>query len=467
MSGATPEDQNPLPIAADPIAAAHAAALLTHLMDCGNTESALAIDPRTTPGTLDELARKLITRARHQHTTFPGQGRPAMVNELVDLAANPSLAPETFVLLNLFEFPEVRVTAATNPSCPSLVLAVFAQDPDPLVRQAVAAHKSTPVDTLVELSSDRYSVVTEAIIANPNTPMPILTAMLGDQPDLPLLHAAVRNPRFGPERVAKWATHSQRTVRRLVAAHPNLPREQQEDLAWTDDPTCQALLASNPSLDPGIAEAFSNPAGPVSTRLALANNRHIPVHIMTRMLVDPEWKVRSSAATDPRLQPQTLVQALADEENSTVVESIAGHPNLPNTALLQLLERLAFQSDHDLIAARTTFINVAYVVARRPESDAALLNMIAQRVTNATIRQAVLIHPMCPPQRLATAVLSGYRWERAAVAANPTTSEELLFQLAMDTEPLVRFLVTRNPNCTDAIATLVALVATPGEDPTK
>lgn len=150
-----------------------------------------------------------------------------------------------------------------------------------------------------------------------------------------------------------------------------------------------------------------------------------------------------------------------------MVESIAGHPNLPNTALRQLLERLAFQSDHDLVAARSTFINVAYVAARRPESDRELLDLIAKRVTNATILQAVLIHPRCPEERLNTAVFSGYRWERAAVAANPTAREALLFHLAMDEEPLVRFLVTRNPQCTDAIATLVALVTTPGEDPTQ
>lgn len=455
MSGSTSHElKNPDD---DAIVASYSAAVLAHLMDSGSPQSAVAMDPRTPAETLEHLATQWLEELQPTAKTMTQAYRTALVNKLVDLATNPSLTPQVFALLNVVDLPQVRATLATNPACPPLMLAVFAQDPEPFVRRAVASHAQTEPPVLADLAYDPERTVVEAVVGNPNTPMQVLHDLVDtNSTDVSLIHAAVRNPRFGAERVAAWANHAQRTVRRLIAAHPNLPVENQQQFAWGKDTACQTRLASNPSLDPLLASALCNPEGTLATRLMLAENEHIPVSITARLLVDPDWKVRANAARDPRLEGSNLIQVLVDEEDTHVLASLINHPNLPDHAVELVLDKIEGSTDE----SRGFFAHRAEIydaVAHRPKATGAMLRRVATGSTTNGILHAVLAHASCPHDLLREATESVERWERAAVAVNPNAPADLLTRLAMDPEPLVRFLVTRHPHCTDEIATLAVM----------
>ena len=147
----------------------------------------------------------------------------------------------------LAEFADIRqdtprpvgAAAADDPSCPSETLRALSQEPYSWQAHAkIAGHPNCPDDAMEMYQYDEDEDVRFALYANPNSGDE-MREELKESWSVDVRQRGAALPHCRPELLAKLASDPDAKVRRAVAANPNTPAAQRDQLAdgrWQEPP---------------------------------------------------------------------------------------------------------------------------------------------------------------------------------------------------------------------------------------
>lgn len=287
------------------------------------------------------------------------------------------------------------------------------------VRLALASNwsRATP-EVLRILATDRTIDVRRAVASNPKSPIDVLDALVQDpDPDTKVQGRVAENAKASQNALTLLAGGPRLSPMYLkVLQHPHCPPEiLTAALAWT--------LAENPR-SAGDTERH------LKIRKAIAGNPNFPDSLAWAIDV-PEAIVRIRAAENPVCSTEVLTILAADSE-LWVVRAVATNPHCPPELLAQWIH----SSDIDLFKGAAE--NPSTPTDAWPE-DISMWDEFYKRIAYEGKHTPVAVLAKL-------AQLDASRRVRAAAAANPNCSQELLRSLA-DAHPTVVVGVLANPNC--------------------
>ncbi|KUN02952.1 hypothetical protein AQI95_25850 [Streptomyces yokosukanensis] len=262
---------------------------------------------------------------------------PADEDDTWMIAGNPTLPPDTVVLLAADPDPKVREQIAGRADLGPAERHVLVADPDPDVRGAVARHPDLDADERRTLATDPDPRVRLAVSVHPGLSEEERARVDYTVPmDRPFgAHAAPWPPR-DPEAVRRDAHSGHPLLRRRAAREHTLAPDLVARLAEDDDLGVRVLLAQNHPDAPAelLLRSFLEYTGPERARLTTRPN--FPCAGLAGCADHEDPLVRALAARDPQTPPGT-VDRLTRDPDAQVRSGAARHPNLPPARLAELL----------------------------------------------------------------------------------------------------------------------------------
>lgn len=359
-----------------------------------------AADPATPP---DQLARLAADGNLHvRRVAAQNPSTPADTLDLLQRAGStPDLAGLTRpdgtldadALAGVARLGEWgRRLAARHPHTSRQTLGELSCDPIESIRRAVAENPAADARALTPLCADRSAAVRQAAMQHNHAPRDVIDRLNATrdkqhiEPDVLQTLAAA-----GP-----WA-------RQLVAAHPSCPADLLRELAYGDDWHVRAAVVDNPAAD-------------AATLAGLIR------------LDDPA--ARAALAGHPNTSGDTL-RRLADDEHVSVWLALAGNPHTPGDVLARLAASGASE-------ARTR-------AAANPSMPSEALAQLVAAGSTPDLTGFAEPDPALDPDVL-TQLAGAGGWGRQLAARHPCTPHGTLAQLATDTDPMTREIVSRHPN---------------------
>ena len=416
------------------------------------------LEPHTAPTPLQSLLRR-------------GVARSGNVSKLT-AAVLDVLVTDVDVL--------VRCALAANPASPPALVARLGADPDAVVRRQVAV-RVTDEDVLAALAGDLSTDVQSAAASNPRLPrwlalrlaqspsddvrialasrqdlgVDVLAGLIGRSVDDPVSITLCRL-------IGRGAFDAAAGDRRESSIDPDAVRAVFEEHSWT------ALVALR-SLDvpaPLLSVLSASPNWRV--RQLVAGHPNTSDADLRALAVDSDNDVRAAVAANPSVAPDTFPSFVTETDEKVrralvrrrdigvgllsvhllsddgIRQEALEHPNLPDDIRGELD---ALRHGTSLgIDVLHRFVNTSArrLVAAHPSTTAELLREMAGDAS-WNIREIVARHPNCSVDDLRTLAGDHDRDVRAAVGANHTTPLGLLEALADDQDPRVRRAVLSNP----------------------
>ncbi len=171
----------------------------------------------------------------------------------------------------------------------------------------------------------------------------------------------------------------------------------------------------------------------------MRQNPHIPITLIEQLAEDEDTYVRRSLAKNPHI-PITLMEQLAEDKDTYIRRSLAENPHIPITLMEQLAE------DED--------IYVRYAVARNISTPINFLEKLILKIRNKSyrdslienLRNQILQNPDISVDTLQKlAQVKDWR-SRLAIARHPNADATLLNELAKTNQWQVRLVVVKHPN---------------------
>lgn len=252
------------------------------------------------------------------------------------VSANPRTPESVMEVLAKDSDRDVRQSLARNLHAPAPVLNELVQEGAVRVREAVAQNPSSPASALDALSKDLRASVRMAVAKNPACPAPTLEALAEDA-DLSIRDAVAQN-HSAPARALEVLFNAGGSgVHWELARNPATPTQVLEQLSRNDDPWIQAKVAWHPALPEALRLVLIETLGQLPSerdRKAAAENPATPAAVFETLSRDGRPDVRRAVASNPQCPPRVLTRLAND--GSAVQEALAGNPNTPLEALLQL-----------------------------------------------------------------------------------------------------------------------------------
>ncbi|MFE2501748.1 hypothetical protein [Streptomyces rubiginosohelvolus] len=238
--------------------------------------------------------------------------RPAGEEDKAMIAVNPTLPPDTVVLLAADPDPEVRARIAQRTDLGPAERRTLMTDPDPDVRLAVSLHPALSEEERARID---YQV-----------PMDHFFDYL----------PAPEEPR-DPGAVRRDALSRHPLLRRRAAGNRLLPPDLVARLASDDDLGVRVLLAQNHPDAPAalLLRSFLEYTGPERSHLTTRPN--FPTDGLAAFAGHEDPEVRALAARAPETEPATVAWLTRDPAPA-VRAAAARHPNLPQPRLAALLD---------------------------------------------------------------------------------------------------------------------------------
>jgi hypothetical protein len=407
----------------------HARALLNKASLSKDPEvlRAAAADPRCPAVSLRRITDKLLSRVSKD---------PFALEVMIAVAWNPSTTLRTMEKISDSNHKDLRTVLCFNEATPASLLIALGDVATPDMGYHLACHPSSPSTLLETLSYHSDTSVRDAVLANPRTPKTTLNRLMGQVPDQIRLHAAARNPLTSPLSLAEWGSSSRYSVRRIVAANPNLPIYMMEQLAWAGDQRAQAAIASQLRIPESLARALASNLTSIETRVALAQNPNIPPHVVLSLLLDSSADVRAAVISAHKsLSTQSLVHLAYEDSAPAVHAALAGHPNLPTSPLIKLVDESAAGQYSSAVKA-----------AHRDAKMETELAFTLHYHSDINARIALYHREDCPPEALTHAIQDSNPRIRASAAINPAITSEALTVLDNDPDFAVRLLASTHPS---------------------
>lgn len=332
--------------------------------------------------------------------------------------------PSVLVAAASSEHPALRVAAASSRSSGPLTLRELAADTDPAVRWAAARNASTPGDALQALADD--PLLHPLVLRNPECPPEVL-AEVSNSDHYGQRWVVARNPNTPAEVLAVLAKDAERYVRSAVGENPSTTPEVLTALAADDDDHTVALVAANPATPPKVLAQLAADAlggrrleSAAPTLDALARNPSTPPATLAGIADCDRHQVADGIAANPSTPGGVLERLAADWWQR---EAVARNPSAPAATLATL----ATDTDRDVRAA------VASNLATPPEAFERLGQLtIADPSAQWQISDALAANPSTPQEVLGLIAAHGHWSTRAAVAANPSADAALRERITVD-----------------------------------
>jgi hypothetical protein len=258
----------------------------------------------------------------------------------------------------------------------------------------------------------------EAVAANPHCPPGLLEQLAGAPEEQWVRLAVAGNPSSSVTVLRDLAADPDEHLRITVACNPAAPGALVQLLAEDGSETVRAAALSHVSCPSLLVRAAAKSKDAVE-RAAVAGNLMCPPDVLPALGVDTSRRVRQVALLNPAMSPEDLTPTDNLTCNLMVAQNASTLP-----LVLQVLS-------HD------RFPVVRQVVARNPRIAGQTVRELVED-EDARVHLTILSHPRCQRMFLARAAKFGSEFERAAVAANPFCSIDLLISLAGDPDARVR-----------------------------
>ncbi len=282
-----------------------------------------------------------------------------------------------------------------TPDIPVSILEKLGQSKDGYSHEHVAKNPNTPSDVLLNLASSQSRDVLQALAQNPNTP----SAALERLANLPIGRSYINGSR------------PRSPVHEYVARHPNTPTYLLHQFAQNTDELIRAAVASNPNV-------------PADLLAQLAQDRTI-----TGVYMRGEEMLYAGEGCD------NAVANLA-KPFLLICRAVINNPSVP-THLLEQFAKDENKQLRELATARlskvTPALDQALTLDIRPRT---LLGLV--KSGDAFSCLAVFFSLQTPEETLTLAKDSIAWWERYAIAQNSNTPQEIVQQLTLDHNCLVR-----------------------------
>jgi very-short-patch-repair endonuclease len=272
----------------------------------------------------------------------------------------------------------VRSMVADNSSTPVTTLRALAADPDDGVRGHVARNPRTPPDVLATLGDDDSASVILGLARNPATPSTTLHRIINQHGYFyRALEEVARNDGASDEvrihlavylatKPDPWANRAHHPVWRMAGV---LSSDNLRDLATHSDESVRQLVAGHPSCAAETLAALARDPSS-STRLNIARSEAAPAHLLAQLASDTEWTVREAAWSNPNCPKDAQARALASLLGTP--EFLAKHPTAAMHAEVSsqgatfdsAVEQLFWNSSQSLLLAPLLGLTPQYKVGR-------------------------------------------------------------------------------------------------------
>ncbi|MFB8138350.1 hypothetical protein [Streptomyces parvus] len=290
-----------------------------------------ALPDRPCHARTDLLLHRPLTRAVVESvlSRLVGEEDKAMI------AVNPTLPPDTVVLLAADPDPEVRVRIAQRTDLGPAERRMLMTDPHPGVRLAVSLHPALNEEERARID---YQVPMDHFFVHhpaPETPRDPRAVRRDALSHHPLLRRrAARDHLLPPDLVARLASDDDLGVRVLLAQnHPDAPASLllRSFLEYTGPE--RSHLTTRPNFPTDGLAVFADHEDPEVRALAARASETEPTTV-ARLTRDPDPAVRAAAARHPNL-PQPRLAALLDDEE--LAHHAAANAALPPDTIHRLL----------------------------------------------------------------------------------------------------------------------------------
>lgn len=242
-----------------------------------------------------------------------------------------------------------------------------------------------------------------------------------------------------PALLAQLADDPEMRVRQSVAGNVNTPIDVLRRLALDPRKRVRAGVANNSrhpdSALPDLLRTLANDAK-TAVREALAINKLVPPEVIDALGRDASKKVRNTVAFNPATPTATLLRLLADPQcTANARRGVFTHANTPAETLLAHLDDLPDSLVDD--------------IAGNPNLPAEALQHLAdQHLDRKDVRRALAGNPATPAELLAqlwALPAEPHDYTRRAIGFHPNASTDLLRQVVADPDPHTASGVRDNP----------------------
>ncbi|MDZ8139196.1 MAG: hypothetical protein RM049_28595 [Nostoc sp. DedQUE04] len=402
----------------------------------------VAEHPNTPLNVLKDLANDLNIHVANAATKVIGELQGEYTAEAV--RKNPKTPPD---VLEKLAQKDPR-TVGEHPNTPPELLLKFSKSVDERLRESVAENPNASVSILKELAQDDSSMVRCGVAKNPNTPINLLFKELARDA---WVSGAIAY-RMSSEKYGKYPEAE--SILDILAEESTSPLETiLQRLAQEGGEAARLFLARRFDLPVNFLTQFAE-STEVNVCEGVAQNLNTPVTCLEKLVQSPATKVREAVAQNPNT-PISILEQLSKDKNYDVLLHIAQKTNLSP----EILEELAGSKYSDQVREKAMLnpslpkeaverilcgeyathylkLNPDFL-SRHPDSLAVTLNYYAKSEF-PLVSFIALNQPQISQELLQEKSLSISWLERLAVAQNPQAIQQILTQLAQDSNQLVR-----------------------------
>jgi hypothetical protein len=305
----------------------------------------------------------------------------------------------------------------------------------------VTHNSHTPAPTLKEFvfGKGRGNILVRRNVAlNPNTDADTI-AMLSNDDDLTVISNLAQNPST-PDAVLSrlCAKHPNPYIHALVAAHPNASSRLLEALAAQDDQEyVLAKIAVNKNTPRHtVLELLSKDTFLIN--LELASSATTAPELLAKLAGHPDPEIRQAVAENEAC-PTYILSTLSDESSPVeVVAKVAANQSTPPG----LLEELAKRGDKDIDGA----------IAGNRHAPESLLRSLSDLQQAEEVLQALASNPGTPEDIMFNLAAAEYRSVRLKLATNPSTPGRIIDQMGKkENDVTIRAAVAAHPNISEGV----------------
>ncbi len=338
-------------------------------------------------------------------------------------------------------------TVGKHPNTPPELLLEFSKSVNERLRESVAENPNAPVSILEELAQDDSCEVRRHVSENPNTPISLLFKQLardvwvsraiayqmsskksGKYPEFESILDILAEESTSPLEsiLQRLAQEGGEAARLFLARRFDVPANFFTQFAESTEVKLCEAVAQNLNTPVSCLQKLAQSAE-TKVREAVAQNPNTPISILEQLSKDNKYDVLLQIAQRTNLSPEIL-EELAGSKSDQVREKAMLNPSLPKDAVERIL--------CGEYAAHYLKLNPDFL-SRHPDSLAVALNHYAKSKF-PLVSFIALNQPQISQELLQEKSLSISWLERLAVAQNPQATQQILIQLAQDSNQLVR-----------------------------
>ncbi|MEH2127971.1 hypothetical protein [Nostoc sp.] len=266
-------------------------------------------------------------------------------------------------------------------------------------------------------------------------------------------------PSTDPELLRELALSSDKIIRQLVAGNPNTPADVLLRLGaefpseLLDNPVLPLLLLENLNL---VAEI------PLNTLRSILRQENVPVYILEQAAEKADLEVQLALVNNVQT-PKGVLNRLTQSRHPQVVESACLHINLAGELTEKYKERIkeviqgiipnAYKADTSDLVVLAQICPIPEFIVEHCVKDFSYKDFLCRKLANspATFPNFLkhlanhsdgwtrgINQPQISQELLQEKSLSISWLERLAIAQNPQATQQILIQLAQDSNQLVR-----------------------------